>query len=68
MDILRTGNPYCLEADGLPVMDDVGGIYGYCRFLDSINDKNNIEEANELKEWASGQGWSERMTKAEKML
>jgi hypothetical protein len=29
--------PVCLAADGLPVLDDVGGISGYIRFLRGIN-------------------------------
>ena len=35
--------PVCLCADGLPVLDDVGGIDGYVRFLRGINRKAERE-------------------------
>lgn len=38
--------PVCLAADGLPVMDDVGGLGGYVRFL------RGIHRAEEWSYWA----------------
>ena len=29
--------PLCISADGLPVLDDVGGISGYCEMLTGIH-------------------------------
>ena len=59
--------PECISADGLNVMDDVGGIYGYIRFLEAIHG-SDPEEIEETKKWARFMGWTGRMRKAEKML
>ena len=59
--------PECLSADGLNLMDDVGGIHGYVRFLDTIHGYDP-EEKEELREWARYMGWTGRMKKPEKML
>lgn len=60
--------PVCIEADGLPVLDDVGGISGYCDMLLSIHRKDDTEAAEETKEWAAGMGWTGRMNKPDKLL
>lgn len=57
-------------ADGLNVMDDVGGLYGFQDFLRTINSKNpdDAEEKEDLKSWAKGMGWTGRKVKAENIL
>jgi len=63
--------PFCVEADGLPVLDDVGGIYGYCEFLKGIHgikNKGPYEDIEESKMWARGMGWTGRMSKAGRIL
>ena len=60
--------PICIESDGLPVMDDVGGVGGYCTFLEDVFGKQSGEDAQELREWARMQGWTGRLNKPEKML
>ncbi len=64
------GQPICIMADGLNVMDDVGGLYGYQRFLQTINssDPDEALEKESLKEWAKGMGWTGRKTKPENIL
>lgn len=59
--------PICIMADGLPLMDDVGGIGGYCEFLQTINGTDK-EERSDMKEWASDMGWTGRMVKPENIL
>lgn len=59
--------PICIMADGLPLMDDVGGIGGYCEFLQTINGSDK-EEKSYMKEWASDMGWTGRMVKPENIL
>ena len=51
--------PVCVDADALPVCDDVGGIYGYCNMLETLHG-GNIEEKESMKEWARGMGWTGR--------
>lgn len=62
--------PVCIMADGLNVMDDVGDIGGYIRFLESINSKDpaEAEEKEQNKIWAKGMGWTGRKTKPENIL
>lgn len=62
--------PICIEADGLPVMDDVGGVHGYCDFLNGIHGKGSdlYDDAEESREWARSMGWTGRMSKAERIL
>ena len=57
----------CTKADGLNVMDDVGGISGLLDFYRIINGDDPDEKA-EMREWARGLGWTGRMSKPEKMV
>ncbi len=70
--MVTNGRPLCIAADGLPVLDDVGGIGGYCDFLLALHGKDNgnspFESAEQAKEWASGMGWRNRMNQPEKIL
>lgn len=59
--------PLCIMADGLDVMDDVGGIYGYIEFLKTING-NDIKEKADIFSWAKGMGWTGRKKKPENIL
>ena len=61
------GKPICIFADGLPVMDDVGGIHGYVDFL-MTSRLGNPEERDDIRSWASGMGWTGRMYKPENIL
>ena len=60
----------CVEADGLPVMDDVGGIGGYCDFLSAIHGAGSglYEFDAGSREWAASQGWTGRMLKPKNIL
>lgn len=62
--------PLCILADGLNVMDDVGGIWRYMDFLELINSKDpkDAEEKEDYKSWAKGMGWTGRKTKPENIL
>lgn len=70
-DVLRYAEwkklPACVAADGMNLVDDVGGIHGYVDFIRTLHGENK-EEAREIREWAESLGWSARMNKPEKML
>lgn len=70
--VISNYRPLCVAADGLPVLDDVGGIGGFCGMLLGLHGKDcggyPFEDAEETKEWASGMGWTGKMSKPEKML
>lgn len=61
-------NVYCIYADGLNVMDDVGGVGGYCEFLKEINDSEDEDNANDYLQWARYLGWTGRRSKPENIL
>ena len=65
--------PLCTAVDGLPVLDDVGGICGYCDMLATIHPKASRraeggEDPQELKDWARMMGWTGRMNQPDKLL
>ena len=71
----ETYRPVCIASDGLPVVDDVGGIYGFVCFLRSINpakekdfwgkdnlpDNSPYEDKKSSLEWAKSLGWKEKV-------
>lgn len=59
--------PICVRADGVNVLDDVGGIYGFIDMLETIHG-NRLALADEKREWAREQGWTGRLTKVGNML
>lgn len=59
--------PVCVMADGLDVMDDVGGLYGYYDFLKIING-SAVQEKRDALAWAKGVGWTGRKKKPENIL
>ena len=59
--------PVCIGADGLNVMDDVGGVAGFSNFLTTIHE-GTVDEMEERKSWARTQGWSGRMQKPAAIL
>lgn len=66
-EIARKKTPICIRVDGLSVLDDVGGIYGFIDMLKTIHG-NDFEKADEMREWAKTQGWTGRATKPINML
>lgn len=59
--------PVCVYADGLALLDDVGGVGGFIEMLKTLHGDDK-EEAGSMREWASDQGWFGRSVKAENML
>ena len=53
--------------DGMSLVDDVGGVGGFCEFLETING-DDPEEKKSYKTWARSLGWTGRMPKPENML
>ena len=65
--VMLYAKPECIAVDGLPVMDDVGGPYGYISFLQDLHE-GEPEEREENRTWAKGMGWTGRMPKAKSVL
>ena len=49
------------------LVDDVGGLSGYCQMLESLHG-SDAEEKESYKVWARSMGWTGRKIKPEKML
>lgn len=65
--IEKNEKPICIAWDGINLVDDVGGISGFCKFLETING-DDPEEKKFYKSWAKGLGWIGRMPKPENIL
>ncbi len=64
-EILVKHRPICIGKDGIELVDDVGGIGGFCRMLRTIYeaDFSNDEDMQEREEtlgWAEMMGWTGR--------
>ena len=49
--------PVCLFKDGGPVLDDVGGVYGYYEMLKVIFVNKSKKARTDMLKWAYEQGW-----------
>lgn len=65
--VVKRKMPVCLSSDGICLLDDVGGIYGFIKMLKTIYGENT-EEAAQMREWAKMRGWTGRATKPSNML
>lgn len=66
-EVAEDEKPLCIAQDGLNVMDDVGGIYGYCEFLEELH-LGDAETRESMREWSRMQGWTGRRQKLENVL
>lgn len=70
--VITKRRPLCIALDGLPVLDDVGGIRGYCEMLTGLHGEGSehfgYDDPEVTKEWARMQGWTGRMNKPDKLL
>ena len=57
----------CLAADGLNLVDDVGGIHSFCEFINEIR-TGDAEEKDRNLEWAESMGWSDKLPRFESLL
>ncbi len=62
LTVTRKQKPICVAWDGLKLVDDVGGILGFCEFLKTIHGADPEEKECTL-EWAKDLGWTGRMPK-----
>ncbi len=65
--VCQNYRPRCICKDGLNVLDDVGGMWGYRDFLVTIHEGSE-EEQEEMRKWARYLGWTERNVNPKNML
>lgn len=59
--------PLCIASDGVFLVEDPGGIYGFYEMLKTLAG-DDPEEKKSMREWARGLGWTGRISKPENML
>ncbi len=64
-EVIAKHRPICIKKDGIELVDDVGGIHGFCDFLKTIyeidiNDEEAIQERENMLDWADMMGWTGR--------
>ncbi|WP_367567943.1 hypothetical protein [Lacrimispora sp.] len=64
---LEEHRPICVETDGLPLCDDVGGLGGYCNMLEVLHGDDPAEK-EDFRVWSRGMGWTGRSSKPENIL
>lgn len=65
--VCQNYRPRCICKDGLNVLDDVGGMWGYRDFLVTIHEASE-EDQEEMREWARYLGWTGRNVSPKNML
>ena len=65
--VCQNYRPRCICKDGLNVLDDVGGMWGYRDFLATIHEGSE-EEQDEMREWARYLGWTGRNVNPKNIL
>lgn len=59
--------PICIVADGVCLVDDVGGIHGFVDMLEDLHGKD-VDVAEAVRAWAKEMGWTGRAVKPFSML
>lgn len=64
-EVIEKHRPVCIAKDGIELVDDVGGIHGFCEMLETIYecdsyDEEAVEERKNTLGWAQMMGWSGR--------
>lgn len=72
-EVIEKHRPICIAKDGIELVDDVGGIHGFCRMLETIyecdfNDEDAIEERESILDWAQMMGWTGRRVSVKQTL
>ncbi len=66
-EVAEKEQPICIDRDGLNVMDDVGGVYGFYDFLQQLC-RADADEKGQMQLWARMQGWNGRQPNAKNIL
>ena len=64
-EVIEKHRPVCIAKDGIELVDDVGGIHGFCEMLETIYecdfyDEEAVEERESMLAWAQMMGWTGR--------
>lgn len=64
-EVIEKHRPICIAKDGIELVDDVGGIGGFCNMLREIyecdiHDEEQMSERERTLDWADMMGWTGR--------
>ncbi len=59
--------PVCIACDGVKVLDNIGGLEGFCKFLQDYNSDDPVTLA-EAKVWAEEDKWKEKVPNPKTLL
>lgn len=61
--------PTCINVNGVNMIDDAGGVYGFIRMLRELNEPTNKEEEENMKVWAYElMNWNSKVSKPDTLL
>lgn len=60
--VISKHSPICIASDGINVVEDVGGVIGFCEFLQELHEGQEMRK-QELKEWSRMMGWTGKDSK-----
>ncbi len=66
--VIEKHKPVCIHKDGLPVMDDAGGLLGYADILGVIFESEDKEEKSSMTWWSKEQGWNTKKVPVKMIL
>lgn len=66
--VLNKHKPVCISKDGISLLDDVGGLYGFADFLGVLYEGEDKEEKASARAWAKAGGWSDKKISNKAML
>jgi hypothetical protein len=66
--VINKHKPVCINKDGMPLLDDVGGLGGFADFLETIYEGEVKEESDNFRRWAKSLGWNDRKVSNKMML
>lgn len=66
--VLSKYKPVCINKEGISVLDDVGGLSGFAKFLGIVYEGEDKEERASARAWAQSLGWNPRKISNKMML
>ena len=72
-EVVSRHRPVCIGKDGIELVDDVGGIGGFCNMLRVIHDADMEDdmawdERKQMLQWLDMMGWTGRRINAKRTL
>ncbi len=72
-EVVNTYRPVCIDKDGIELVDDIGGIHGFCEMLGILYGADDtygkgFMDREDMIEWADMMGWTGRKVSIKRTL